>query len=71
MADPTRKKIKYRKIELCLPKEIALAMDDYRASKRPIPLEGDTIRFLLTEALITEGFDPSEQDRSRGHSTTA
>jgi hypothetical protein len=55
-----RRKINYRRVELLIPPEIARALDDYRASKRPIPLESDTIRFLLVEALITEGFNPDE-----------
>lgn len=64
------KKINYRRIELLLPPHLHRAIDDYRASKRPIPIEGDTIRFLITEALIEEGFDPGEPikpDMRRGH----
>lgn len=58
--DTLAKKINYRRIELLIPPHIAAAMDNYRASKRPIPVESDAIRWLLTEALIEEGYPPEQ-----------
>lgn len=51
---------KYRRIELLLSTPIADALDNYRASKRPIPNEADAIRWLMREALETEGFPVKE-----------
>lgn len=58
--DRTTKRINYRRIELLIPPHIAGALDNYRASKRPIPVESDAIRWLVTEALTEEGFPPQE-----------
>ena len=57
----TSPRMKYRKIDLLMPMNLADAIDNFRASKRPIPNEADALRWLLTEALITEGFEPKEE----------
>lgn len=49
-------RIKYRRMELLIPPTLYTALENYRASKRPIPNEADAIRWLLREALETEGF---------------
>lgn len=53
-----RSRVHYRRIELLIPKPLASALDNFRASKRPIPCEADAIRWLMAEALIDEGFEP-------------
>jgi hypothetical protein len=59
--DKSRKQIQYRRIELLMPKHLTVALDNYRASKRPIPTEADAIRWLMTEGLISEGFEPQQE----------
>lgn len=54
---------KHKTIEFVMPKQISDALEDYRASKRPIPTESDAIRWLLAEALTTEGFEPKEENK--------
>lgn len=54
---------KHKTIEFVMPKQISDALEDYRASKRPIPTESDAIRWLLTEALTNEGFEPKQDDQ--------
>lgn len=49
---------KHHTVEFVMPKSIRDALEDYRASKRPIPTEADAIRWLLVEALTEEGFEP-------------
>ena len=51
---------KHRTIEFVMPHQIHVALEDYRASKRPIPTESDAIRWLLVEALTGEGYAPEE-----------
>lgn len=51
---------KHHTVEFVMPKAIRDALEDYRASKRPIPTEADAIRWLLVEALTGEGFVPEE-----------
>lgn len=52
------KRINYRRMELLIQPHLYAALDDYRASKRPIPTESDAIRWLMTESLTNEGFEP-------------
>jgi len=56
--------MKHRRVELLMPNHLTAALDNYRASKRPIPSEADAMRWLLTEALIAEGFDPQSKQVS-------
>jgi len=46
----------HRRIDLFLPTHVADAVDDYRASKRPIPTESEALRWLVESALVEEGF---------------
>lgn len=58
-------RINYRRIELLIPPHISAAVDDYRASKRPIPTESDALRWLISDSLISEGFDPYDAHRNQ------
>lgn len=49
-----------RKIEFLLSPALSIALDDYRATKRPIPTEADAIRWLIAEALHGEGIEVTE-----------
>lgn len=45
-----------KRIDLTLPIAVAEAVEDYRASKRPIPSENEALRWLIESALVNEGF---------------
>ena len=51
-----RSKADRRRIDLIIPAELAIALDDYRASKRPILSENRALCWLIESALHEEGF---------------
>lgn len=61
MSEKKASRINYRRVELLIPPNIFAAINDYRASKRPIPTENDALRWLISEALCGEGFAPQEK----------
>lgn len=53
---PSRYRFKWKRIDLPLPWDMVDAIDNYRASRRPIPNEVDALRELIEMALRDAGF---------------
>ena len=53
---PSRYRLRWKRIDLLLPWDMVDAVDNFRASRRPIPNEGDALRELIEMSLRAAGF---------------